>query len=148
MIAALWNVEGVVERGFGRGSKQLGFPTANLPLNDEVRTADTGVYAVWVHRANGTVYKGAANVGWSPYFANQRKTVEVHLLAAFDDDFYGEWLRVVAVHRVRAEANFDSLDALRQAIADDIVHCAAVLDQPAYAPDAHVDYLHSGRAND
>ncbi|OAF61988.1 riboflavin kinase [Pseudogymnoascus destructans] len=42
-------LRGAVEKGFGRGSKQLGIPTANLPVTSApwISTADSGVYFGW-----------------------------------------------------------------------------------------------------
>ncbi|KFY92103.1 hypothetical protein V500_04323 [Pseudogymnoascus sp. VKM F-4518 (FW-2643)] len=39
-------MRGAVEKGFGRGSKELGIPTANLPVTSApwISTADSGVY--------------------------------------------------------------------------------------------------------
>ena len=74
---------GAVVHGFGRGSAQLGFPTANLeidwtdgakaPAAQRIRTFvdthDTGIYAAWAQVADGDdrgVYKAAVSVGWNP----------------------------------------------------------------------------------
>ena len=74
---------GAVVHGFGRGSAQLGFPTANLEIDwtdgakapaaarirTFVDTHDTGIYAAWAQVADGPdsgVYKAAVSVGWNP----------------------------------------------------------------------------------
>ena len=74
---------GAVVHGFGRGSAQLGFPTANLEIDwtdgakaptaqrirNFVDTHDTGIYAAWAQVADGPdsgVYKAAVSVGWNP----------------------------------------------------------------------------------
>ena len=65
-------VKGRVVRGFGRGSKQLGFPTANLDSNDAKGFVDnfpTGIYAGWARVLLGPdshVYPAAISVGWNP----------------------------------------------------------------------------------
>ena len=83
-----------VVKGFGRGSKELGIPTANLAA-DEVRAAlarvEAGIYYGWA-LLRGRPYKACVSVGWNPTFDDvKEKTVEPHLLHDFGgDDFYGE----------------------------------------------------------
>ena len=65
-------VRGTVVHGFGRGSKQLGFPTANLNSIDAKAFASdypTGIYAGWAKVSGGPdsrVYPAAISVGWNP----------------------------------------------------------------------------------
>lgn len=65
-------VRGTVVRGFGRGSKQLGFPTANLESPDVkefTNTHATGIYSGLARVMNGpdsAVYPAAISVGWNP----------------------------------------------------------------------------------
>lgn len=45
-----FRMEGEVISGFGRGSKELGIPTANLPVDDEntwIKNIDSGIYFGW-----------------------------------------------------------------------------------------------------
>ena len=56
----------------------------------------------------------------NPYYKNERKTAEAHLLHAFDADFYGAALRLVVTGFLRDEASFASLDALIAAIHKDM----------------------------
>ena len=37
----------------------------------------------------GAVYNTVVSVGWNPFYKNEKKTVEAHLIAKLDD-FYGE----------------------------------------------------------
>ena len=88
-------LRGAVATGFGRGSKKLGVPTANLPCSlfqDELDDLERGVY-IGGAAVRGEVHKCVANVGFSPTFAdeqNPEKIVEAHILNQFDGDFYGE----------------------------------------------------------
>lgn len=50
----------------------------------------------------------------------QEKTVEPHLLHKFDDDFYGAKLKFLIVGYLRPEQDFPSLEALVDAIQNDI----------------------------
>ena len=54
------------------------------------------------------------------YYGNERKTIEPHLLHAFERDFYGEELRLLVTGYLRPEKNYPSLEALIAAIHADI----------------------------
>lgn len=66
-----------VVKGFGRGSKLLGIPTANMnmeEIGDVVQGVATGIYFGYT-MLRGTVYQAVVSVGWNPYFDNREKTV-------------------------------------------------------------------------
>ena len=46
--------------------------------------------------------------------------MEVHVLNKFDNDFYGEWLRIAVLGYIRPEKDYPSLDALVKDIHWDI----------------------------
>jgi riboflavin kinase len=60
------------------------------------------------------------SVGRNPFYKNEKKTIEPHLLHSFETDFYGEELRLVVTGYLRPEKNYSSLDALIAAIHADI----------------------------
>ncbi|EDW68358.2 putative riboflavin kinase isoform X2 [Drosophila virilis] len=124
---------GEIVRGFGRGSKELGIPTANLSL-DVVKSLPeslhTGVYYGWSNVNNGEVYKMVLSVGWNPFYNNKEKSVETHMLHKFDCDLYGQTLKICIVGYLRPEKNFDSLDDLIKVIKSDIEQAKTLLDQP------------------
>ncbi|KAH9245983.1 hypothetical protein BASA81_016524 [Batrachochytrium salamandrivorans] len=111
-----------VVRGFGRGGKQLGCPTANLEENVlGLEQARPGVYFGWAKLGEGGEwYKCVASVGWNPFFQNEKKTCEPHLLHEFTEDFYGSEIEIRLCGRIRDEKNFPSLQSLIDAIQWDI----------------------------
>ncbi|CAD6197107.1 unnamed protein product [Caenorhabditis auriculariae] len=116
-------VSGKVVKGFGRGGKDLGCPTANL--DDEVlenlpKSLICGVYYGLARVGNGEVYKTALSIGLNPHYGNERKTLEVHLIDFHVADFYGSEIRVLIVGFIREMTAFISLDHLKAAIANDI----------------------------
>lgn len=117
-------LDGAVVKGFGRGSKLLGIPTANLPvvpLQEKLQLLGTGIYYGWAKvEADPTIYKMVMSVGWNPFFQNKEKTVEPYLIAEFAEDFYGKHLSVLATGFIRPEQSFSSLDALKEAIWKDV----------------------------
>lgn len=104
--------------------RTLGFPTANirvcrgqLPLQ--------GVFAVRVS-ANGHKLNAVANLGIRPSVGGGGTVLEVHMLD-FKGDLYDQTLRVEFVEKIRDEQKFESLDALRAAIGNDIEMARKIL---------------------
>ncbi len=107
-------VRGPVVRGDGRGGPELGFPTANLAVPDDIALPADAVYAGHFRRPDGTVHQAAISVGRRPTFYEPGTApvlVEAYLLH-FDGDLYGEAARVSFAHRLRDEQRFDSIEDL------------------------------------
>jgi riboflavin kinase/FMN adenylyltransferase len=124
MLGRDYQVRGMVESGRDRGGKLLGFPTANIKLHDEL-CPKAGVYAVTVECRDKT-YKGVANIGYSPTFDDHLFTVEVHILD-FNDDIYGQKIRVNFAKRIRDEIKFSGIDQLIEQIKSDIATAREIL---------------------
>jgi len=109
-----------VVHGFKRGSKELGIPTANLNMDHLGTNGDlkTGIYFGWCMLRSKPHYT-VVSIGWNPFYKNEKKTVEAHLIAKLDD-FYGEKISVLLFGYLRDEANFGSLDELVACIHNDI----------------------------
>jgi riboflavin kinase/FMN adenylyltransferase len=116
MLGRHFQIRGTVVAGRDRGGKLLGFPTANLKLDDEL-CPRAGIYAVTVE-TQGRLLQGVANIGYSPTFDDFQFTVEVHILD-FKNMIYGQRIRVNFIKRIRDEMKFPSLAALREQIAED-----------------------------
>ncbi len=114
---------GAVAHGKKLG-RTLGFPTANLADVKEMLPPD-GIYAVLVDELSAEgrprrLAPGALSIGVRPTIEGaEGRTVEVYLLD-FDGDLYGKTLRLELVARLRDEARFPSLDALKAQIARDV----------------------------
>lgn len=125
MLGRYYQIRGKVIRGRNRGGKLLGFPTANIELQDEL-CPKTGIYAVSVEW-NGQRYPGVANIGYSPTFDDHLFTVEVHIMD-FQDNIYGKKIKVNFVKRIRDEMKFPSLEMLSAQIREDVKSARAILD--------------------
>ncbi len=112
-----YQIRGKVVKGRERGGSQLGFPTANIKLHDEL-CPKMGVYAVNIETVKGN-FNGVANIGYSPTFDDYLFTIEVHLLD-FSDDLYGTRIRVNMIKRLRDEKKFAGIKELSAQIASDI----------------------------
>lgn len=115
-------LEGVVQHG-RKLARDLGFPTANVKVVRRIPP----LHGVFVGKAylpyNGEVhYNAVANCGWKPSVGGRVWQVEVHI---FDENFkpislYGQRLRFEPMAKLRDEQKFDSLEALKNAIAQDV----------------------------
>jgi len=128
LLGRFWEIDGRVERGDERG-RTIGFPTANLRLEDYLRPA-AGVYAVraGIEDGSGGVrwQDGVANFGRRPTVGGSDLRLEVHLFD-FSGDLYGRHLRVQLIDYLRPEQKFPGLDALKAQIAADAQQAREIL---------------------
>lgn len=113
-----YTFQGKVVHGDHRGRK-IGFPTANLLVEEAYFPLDTGVYVVKAFWKENERY-GVMNVGYRPTFhdAAVLPTMEVHLMDT-NEDLYGLNMEVSVLHRLRSERKFSSIDALVDQIRKD-----------------------------
>ena len=117
-------IRGTVQHGDKLG-RTIGFPTANLDLGSYLRPR-YGIYAVTGRLGDGRVLRGAANVGVRPHFEPPKELLEPHFFD-FAEDLYGQEIEVAFHHFLRAEAKFESLEALTAQIAADCDHARELL---------------------
>ncbi|KAK4235984.1 riboflavin kinase [Achaetomium macrosporum] len=172
------HMSGTVISGFGRGSKELGIPTANLPVDDTttpwISTTPSGVYFGWAslnlpashpdyipssssdqpHQqktrgANGfIVYPMVMSIGYNPFYKNTVRSAEVHVLHAFQADFYGVEMRLLITGFIREEKDYSGLEALIADINFDCEVAKRSLAREGWAPrevDVEVDVPGEGR---
>ena len=124
---------GPVIQGFKRGSKEIGFPTANYP-EDIVEKLPSdfvhGVYYGWAQVNDGPVYKMVMSIGDNPFYRNEKKTIvrimkcyavflqsfwsilllkETYIMHKFSSDFYGSCLKVVVLGYLRPMLSYENL---------------------------------------
>jgi riboflavin kinase/FMN adenylyltransferase len=113
-------VTGVVVEGDKRG-RDLGFPTANVPVGSLAVPAD-GVYAGRLRvLPDGEPMPAAISIGTNPTFVGAReRRVEAYVLDRTDLDLYGERVEVAFEARIRGMVTFDGVDSLVATIRDDV----------------------------
>lgn len=125
MLGRDWELRGEVFHGDKLG-RELGWPTANILLGRQLEPA-RGVYAVTVRLADGQMVPGVANVGRRPTLGGDPVTrLEVHLFD-WSGDLYGQEVGVRIRAFLRADAKFDGLQALKDAIAADALAARRIL---------------------
>jgi len=105
--------------------RTIGIPTANLVLPEGLLAPKFGVYACKAY-VEGSAYLAVTNVGTRPTVSGEGVTVEAHLLD-FDGDLYGKNITLAFYNFLRPEQKFDSLDALKAQIAEDIAKVCTIL---------------------
>jgi riboflavin kinase/FMN adenylyltransferase len=129
--------EGVVVDGDKLGRK-LGYPTANLKITDDEKIhLGDGIYAVYVEMASGkrqvasgdshsqlathnSPFKGMMSIGFRPTVDAKKRVIEVNIFD-FDNQIYGETIRVYVKKYLRPEIKFNNLDDLIKQIGEDKV---------------------------
>jgi len=104
-----WSMRGRVTPGRRLG-RDLGFPTANLPL-ERRRAPVSGIFAVRVHGAADVALPGVASLGTRPTVAGVEPLLETHLFD-FDAELYGREIEVEFVAKLRDEERFPTLETL------------------------------------
>ncbi|KAK1771772.1 putative riboflavin kinase [Phialemonium atrogriseum] len=149
-------MSGAVISGFGRGSKELGIPTANLPVDTSaapwISDAKSGVYYGWASLrglpadhpdappAGGqaavsvSVFPMVMSIGYNPFYGNAVRSAEVHVLRRFAADFYGAEMRLLILGFIREEKDYASLEALVEDINFDCEVARRSLEREAWKP--------------
>lgn len=118
LLGRPYQISGKVIKGEQLG-RTLGYPTANIALKRSV-AALKGVFVVVAELPDGSTIPAVANIGYRPAVNSlQHPLLEVHLLD-YNANLYNQRLKIEFKARLRNECNFDSLDALKAAIAKDV----------------------------
>ena len=98
----------------------LGLPTANQNVPTDKLMPKSGIYVSLV-RLENELFGGVTNVGRRPTVDGEDAPIncETHILD-LDRDLYGKTVTVEFLHRLRDEKQFGSVNALKEAIQDDI----------------------------
>ena len=119
-----YQLVGQVIPGDQRG-RTIGFPTANLDVWEEQLLPMNGVYATLV-TIKGITHLAATNVGTRPTVQGKTVRVETHLLD-FDEDIYGQEIRLQFMEFIRPEMKFNGLPDLKGQISKDVQQVRALL---------------------
>jgi riboflavin kinase / FMN adenylyltransferase len=124
-------VRGPVVEGDRRG-RELGFPTANVAVPEEICLPAAGIYAGTFTGSDGVERPAALSLGRRPtFYADQPYLLLEAYLLDFQGDLYGQQAAVGFVDRIRSEEQFDSVEALIAAMHRDIEAVRRVLEPRA-----------------
>ncbi len=107
--------------------RTLGFPTANLIVDDSTKLIPCGgAYAVECIIDHTLSLRGMLNIGNRPTLHNgSEQSIEVHLFD-FNQNIYSHHLRIKFLKFIRVERQFQSLDELRLQLQEDEKACKAI----------------------
>ena len=123
-LGRAWSMRGRVRPGRALGA-QLGFPTANVPLERRCSPV-AGIFAVRVRGAGEGERSGVASLGTRPTIGGGEALLEAHVFD-FDGDLYGREIEVEFVARLRDEERFASLEALTRQMERDAAEARRIL---------------------
>ena len=119
-----WSMRGRVMQGKRLG-RDLGFPTANLPL-ERRRAPVAGIFAVRVHGVASAALPGVASLGTRPTIGGVEALLEAHLFD-FSGELYGREIEVEFAAKLRDEASFPTLEALTAQMRRDAADARRIL---------------------
>lgn len=99
--------------------RTLGFPTVNLLPDGEKKLPPNGVYFSQV-RIKGKLYDSISNIGYKPTVSEEKVMGVESYIYDFEGDVYGEGAEVYLISFHRPERRFDSVEALRAQLKEDI----------------------------
>lgn len=81
------------------------------------------------------------SIGWNPFYKNTVRSVEVHIMHDFKQDFYGSHMNLIILGFIRPEYDYVSLESLVEDIRTDIQVTRDSLAREAYAKFKEEKYL-------
>lgn len=123
---------GVVVKGDQRG-RELGFPTANVPVQPGYAVPADGVYAGWVRRLDGVGqqedprWPAAISVGTNPTFGAHERRVEAYVLDRDDLELYGVEIAIEFYARLRGQVKYRGREALIAQMQHDVEQVRHIL---------------------
>ncbi|MFZ0074971.1 MAG: riboflavin biosynthesis protein RibF, partial [Exiguobacterium undae] len=126
LLGEPYQTKGIVIHGDARG-RQIGFPTANIRPEFAYVIPKLGVYATFVHLEDGRKYPAMTNIGRRPtFYETGEVSIETHLLQ-FDEDLYGQELKLEWMAYLRDEQAFDGIESLKNQLAHDKIEAMQAL---------------------
>ena len=111
---------GKVIGGLGRG-KSLGFPTANILIDNYKIKPGNGVYYI-SSLLEGQITNGMMNVGFNPTFKDKGHSIEIHFFD-FNQNLYDKEISIRVIKKIRDEKKFDSANELTTQLQIDKKKC-------------------------
>lgn len=126
LLGRYYQIRGEVKMGKKRGGPLLGFPTANLYIDEEDLCPKHGVYVTQVIY-DGKCYGGVLNIGYNPTFDGRHISAETHIFD-FNQDIYGKPIKINLLRYLRDEKKFSGPGELADQIAKDVQRAKEVLE--------------------
>ena len=127
MLGYNYSMHGKIVRGAGIG-KELGFPTANIEVSDQILVPRDGIYATFATLANGKgKYMSVTSIGNRPTFDDNLHSVETFILG-LQSDIYGSILKLEFVSWLRDQVKYVNIEDLKDQIDKDVQIAKKILE--------------------
>lgn len=117
LLGEPYQLSGRVRHGHKRG-RTIGFPTLNLRMPDTIAPIH-GVYAVRIKGLANKMLTGVASLGKNPTVAGKEVRLETYVFD-YNGNAYGQYICIQLDKFLRPEEHFDSFEALKQQITQDV----------------------------
>lgn len=108
--------------------RTIGFPTANIEVQNEIQIPGDGIYACMVD-IEGEKFRGALSIGNRPVIKNDSaRKIEVFIFD-FDKNIYGIQIEISVIQKIRNQEFYDSIDIMKTQIKKDIININEVLER-------------------
>ena len=118
LLGKPYSFTGFVTEGYRLG-RTLGFPTANLTIEETKIIPKSGVYLSNVVTKTGE-YKGISNIGIKPTIDGLRRPGIETYIYDYNGDLYGEPIEVGLLDFIRPEKKFNGIEELKAQVLRDI----------------------------
>jgi len=128
MSDQVFRYTGIVVEGDHRG-RELGFPTANVPVDPALAVPADGVYAGWVTRLDipSPRWPAAISVGTNPTFDGAERRIEAYVLDRTDLELYGVRIAIDFERRIRGQVKYQGLEPLIEQMHRDVAQVRDLL---------------------
>jgi riboflavin kinase / FMN adenylyltransferase len=113
-VAALlgrpFSLRGPIVTGDRRG-RTLGFPTANIAIGRDRALPAYGIYVTRAYVRENS-YESCTSIGIRPTFDVEPRPIVETFILDFEENIYGQEMRIDLLHRLRGEERFDSAEEL------------------------------------
>lgn len=116
-LGRYYSFSGKVIHGDKRG-RTLGYPTANLQIDEDKLLPALGIYLCEVIVKNEK-YHGLLSIGRRPTFYSEGEIIPEVFILNFDEDIYDANITLNLIERIRSEKKFDSVEALIKQMGED-----------------------------
>ena len=128
MLGYNYSMHGKIVRGAGIG-KELGFPTANIEVSDQILVPRDGIYATFATLANSKgKYMSVTSIGNRPTFDDNLHSVETFILG-LQSDIYGSILKLEFVSWLRDQVKYVNIEDLKDQIDKDVQIAKEILEK-------------------
>ncbi len=126
LLGHMFQISGTVVHGNKRG-RELGYPTANMNIDDRAITPSDGIYSTTTS-FDGATYNSVTSIGTRPTFGLKQRLIETYIMD-FKQDVYGQNLDIHFLDKIRGQVEFSTIEELIAQIESDVEESLRIIKQ-------------------